>query len=149
MKTKVWSLIVMFALGTFTVFADEKTEKIEVNGNCGMCENRIEKAAKSVEGVSKAAWDQETKNLEVTYDDQKTSTQQIQTSVAIAGHDTEMFSASAKKYTKLPECCQYDRDENRNRMSHGKAMNDCSHASESQAGCNHDGSVSSGSCCGK
>ncbi|MGK7396996.1 MAG: heavy-metal-associated domain-containing protein [Candidatus Cyclobacteriaceae bacterium M3_2C_046] len=149
MKTKVWSLIVMFALGTFAVFAGEKTEKIEVNGNCGMCEKLIKKAALSVKGVSNAEWDQETKNLEVTYDDQKTSTQQIQTSVAMVGHDTQMFSASAKKYANLPECCQYARDENRNRMSHEKAMNDCGHASQYQAGCNHDGSVSSGSCCGK
>ena len=49
MKTRVVSLVVLFVLGTFTVFAAEKTEKFKVKGNCGMCEKRIEKAAKAVE----------------------------------------------------------------------------------------------------
>lgn len=38
----------MFLLVTSVVFAQAKTGKFEVKGNCGMCEDRIEKAAKSV-----------------------------------------------------------------------------------------------------
>jgi hypothetical protein len=51
----------------------EITEIIEINGNCRMFENRIKKTALSLSGVSEAEWDQESTNLEVTYDDQKTS----------------------------------------------------------------------------
>jgi periplasmic mercuric ion binding protein len=76
MKTKVLSLVVMFVLGTSTVFAGEKTEKFKVKGNCGMCEKRIEKAANSVDGVSKRDWNKETKVIEVNFDDAKTSTDQ-------------------------------------------------------------------------
>lgn len=54
MRTKVLSLVALFVMGAFTVFAGNKTEKFKVYGNCGMCESRIEKAAKGVEGVSKA-----------------------------------------------------------------------------------------------
>jgi len=44
MKTKILSLAALFIMGTFTVFAANKTEKIKVHGNCGMCEKRIKKA---------------------------------------------------------------------------------------------------------
>lgn len=145
MKTKVLSLIGMFVLGTFTVFAGEKTEKIEVNGNCGMCENRIEKAALSLSGVSEAEWDKESKNLEVTYDDEKTSSQKIQTSVAMAGHDTKLFSASDKTYSELPGCCKYQRDEKRTQMNHEKSS-ECSH--EKTTECADGNKITSGSCCG-
>jgi hypothetical protein len=36
----------------------------------------------------------------------------------MAGHDTEMFSASESGYDKLPDCCQYKRDENRKKNNH-------------------------------
>jgi copper chaperone CopZ len=138
MNTKVLSLVVMFALGSFAVFAGEKTEKIEVNGNCGMCKTRIEKAAKSLKGVSSADWDSETKIMEVSYDDIKASTQQIQTAIAMAGHDTDLFSANDKKYAELPGCCQYQRNENRNKMNH-----------EMKIESNQQSNSKTGSCCGK
>ena len=111
MKTKVVSLVVMFVLGTFTVFAGEKTEKFKVSGNCGMCETRIEKAASSVGGVSKADWNKETKVLEVTFDDAKTSTDKIEMAVAKVGHDTPHHKAKDEVYNKLHTCCKYDRTE--------------------------------------
>ena len=109
MKTKVLSLVALFTMGAVSVFAGNKTEKIEVKGNCGMCESRIEKAAKAVEGVSKADWDKETKQLEVTFDDAKTSVNKIEVAVAKVGHDTAHQKASDNVYNKLPDCCKYDR----------------------------------------
>ena len=111
MKTKVLSLVALFILGTVSVFAGNKTEKIEVKGNCGMCESRIEKAVKGVEGVSKADWDKTTKKLEVTFDDAKTSADKIEVVVAKVGHDTPHHKAAADVYNKLPDCCKYDRVE--------------------------------------
>ena len=109
MKTKVLSLVVLFVLGTFTVFAGEKTEKFKVKGNCEMCEKRIEKAASAVEGVTKADWNKESKQMEVTFDDTKTSTDKIEVAIAKVGHDTPHHKAKTDVYDKLPDCCKYDR----------------------------------------
>ncbi len=109
MKTKVLSLVALFMMGSAAVFAGNKTEKIEVKGNCGMCEKRIEKAASAVEGVSKADWNKETKVLEVTFDDAKTSAEKIEKAVAAVGHDTKNQKAATEVYDKLPGCCKYDR----------------------------------------
>ncbi len=109
MKTKVLSLAALFMMGAVSVFAASKTEKIEVKGNCGMCETRIEKTVKAIDGVSKADWNKETKQLEVTFDDAKTSTDKIEVAIAKVGHDTPNHKASTEVYDKLPGCCKYDR----------------------------------------
>jgi copper chaperone CopZ len=111
MKTKVLSLVSMFLLGTCMVFAQIKTEKFEVKGNCGMCETRIEKAAKSVDGVTKVDWVQETKMLTVAFDSTKTNVHKVQMAIAKAGHDTPMHKATDEAYNALPGCCKYDRTE--------------------------------------
>jgi len=109
MRTKVLSLVALFMLGAVSVFAGNKTEKIEVKGNCGMCESRIEKAAKAVDGVSKADWNKDTKILEVTFDDTKTTSDKIEVAVAKVGHDTPHHKAATEVYDKLPGCCHYER----------------------------------------
>ena len=111
MKTKILSLTALFVMGAVSVFAGNKTEKIEVKGNCGMCESRIEKAVKGIDGVSKAEWDKTTKKLEVTFDDAKTSMDKIEIAVAKAGHDTPHHKAAGDVYGKLPNCCKYERAE--------------------------------------
>lgn len=116
MKTKVLSLVVMFFIGTFMVFAEGKTEKFEVKGNCGMCEKRIEKAALSVDGVSKADWDKKTKQLNVTFDDAKTNIHKIHMAVAAAGHDTSMHKAKDEVYNNLPDCCKYERSDKKHEL---------------------------------
>jgi len=118
MKTKVFSLIAMFVLGTFTVFAGEKTEKFKVKGNCGMCEKRIEKAANAVDGVQNADWDKESKMMVVKFDDAKTSTDNIEKAIAKAGHDTPHHKAKDEVYEELPGCCKYDRTEEKKEDSH-------------------------------
>ena len=107
MKTKILSLAALFMLGAISVFAGTKTEKIEVKGNCGMCEKRIEKAALAVEGVSKADWNKETKQLELVFDDTKTSLDKVEIAIAKVGHDTPKHIASVAVYKELPECCLY------------------------------------------
>jgi len=111
MKTKVLSLVALFLLGAGSVFAGNKSEKIEVKGNCGMCESRIEKAAKSVEGVSQADWNKETKQLEVSFNDTKTSLDKVEVAIAKVGHDTPHHKAKDAVYNELPGCCKYDRSE--------------------------------------
>lgn len=111
MKTIILSLVSMFLLGSGVAFAQVKTEKFEVKGNCGMCEDRIEKAAKSVDGVTTADWNQETKMLELSFDESKSSVQKVQLAIAKVGHDTPMHKADDDVYNALPGCCKYDRTE--------------------------------------
>ncbi len=111
MKTKLLSLATMFLIGAMAVFAQAKTEKIEVKGNCGMCEKRIEKAANSVEGVTNAQWNKETKMLSFSMNENQAKAMQVHKAVAKAGHDTKKMKATDEAYNKLPACCQYDRTE--------------------------------------
>ncbi len=111
MKTKLLSLATMFLVGTMTVFAQAKTEKIEVKGNCGMCEKRIEKAANSVEGITDAQWNKETKILAFSLNNDKAKVAQVHKAVAKAGHDTNKVKATDEAYNQLPGCCKYDRTE--------------------------------------
>ncbi|MDO9511982.1 MAG: efflux RND transporter periplasmic adaptor subunit [Bacteroidales bacterium] len=80
-----------------------------VAGNCEMCKERIEKAAKSITGVATAEWNIKTKKLHTSFDKSKTSIMNIQKAIARVGHDTEKFKAPDDVYSKLPECCLYDR----------------------------------------
>lgn len=108
---KVLSFVVLFLFGAMSVFAETKTEEFKVYGNCGMCETRIEKAANSLEGVTKAEWDKETKMIVVTFDESKTDVDKIHIAIANVGHDTKLHKADDGVYSNLPGCCKYDRPE--------------------------------------
>ena len=90
---------------------EKKTETVKVYGNCGMCKTRIEKAAKSVDGVSKAKWDQKAKELTVTYDPAITNLEDIEREIAAVGHDTQDVKAKDETYNALHSCCKYERPE--------------------------------------
>lgn len=108
-KRIVFTLAMIIALGLGLSAQNLKTEKVKVYGKCGMCETRIEKASKAVDGVTKADWNKETSMLEVTYDPAKTNIEKIETAVSKVGHDTDATKADDKTYSSLPACCKYDR----------------------------------------
>jgi copper chaperone CopZ len=110
MKTKMLSLMVFVFISLSMVTAQtEKKETFKVAGNCGMCETRIEKAAKSVDGVLSADWDKESKMIDVTFNADQVDILKVNLAIAKAGHDTKMHKASDKVYDKLPACCKYER----------------------------------------
>ncbi len=78
-----------------------------VSGNCGMCKDRIEEAAKSVKGVSTADWNVKSKIINVEYNNALASIESIQKAIAKAGHDTGKYKADDQTYSSLPECCLY------------------------------------------
>lgn len=78
-----------------------------VKGSCDMCKERIEKAAKGVNGVLSAHWDKDTQMIHLQYDPQKTSPKAISKAIAKVGHDTDMDKADKAVYDKLPACCHY------------------------------------------
>lgn len=83
-----------------------KEIKFPVSGNCEMCKERIENAAKG-RGVRVAVWDMETKLLTLTYDSLLTKAEKVQARIAEAGHDAGNKKAPDGVYAALPECCLY------------------------------------------
>lgn len=102
--------MMIMGISAFSLFAaDGKTQKFKVAGNCGMCEARIEKAAKSVDGVTAADWNKETKMIEVSFDAADTDLDKVHEAIAKVGHDTEKARADDETYENLPACCKYER----------------------------------------
>jgi Cu(I)/Ag(I) efflux system membrane fusion protein len=91
---------------------EEKTQKdehamLKVQGSCGMCKTRIEKAAKGVDGVTVANWDKDSQQLHLHFNPEKTSVEAVSKAIAKTGHDTEKDRAEDEVYNALPGCCKY------------------------------------------
>lgn len=80
-----------------------------VYGKCGMCENRIEKTANKIEGVSNANWDKSSQKLTISYDADKVEVMKVHKALVEVGYDTEKVKAEDETYESLPGCCRYER----------------------------------------
>ncbi len=89
---------------------DLEEDKLYVNGMCGMCKARIEKATSAVPGVATASWNVDSKMLTVAYDPEITNKDFIQKAAANVGHDTKDSRATDEAYHNLHACCKYKRD---------------------------------------
>ncbi|PRD46173.1 TonB-dependent receptor domain-containing protein [Sphingobacterium haloxyli] len=110
MKRIYKGLITLFFINIYTIsFAQQdSTITFEVAGNCAMCKQRIEKAAK-ITGVSNASWNVQDGMATVNFNSNVTSSNDIKQSIADAGHDTDEVRAKQEVYEALHECCLYDR----------------------------------------
>lgn len=103
------AFILLFLHITFAAFAQSNSSiTFDVAGNCGLCKQRIEKAAK-IKGVSEANWDIQSHQATVSFDPEKTSATAIKQAIAAAGHDTDEAKAPDEVYNNLHECCLYER----------------------------------------
>ncbi len=106
--------IVLLIAATF-IFSNsavaQSTNNIEiwVNGVCGMCKERIEKAALQVSGVRAADWSIKTHILKLTVNPLRFEVNTLHRAIAAVGHDTELVKAPDEVYQNLHECCLYDR----------------------------------------
>ena len=102
-------VIILLMTVTTTVFAQDKNKKatLEVDGVCGMCKARIEKASYQTKGVKSANWDVETHELKLIFDERKTNIDSIQKSIVSVGHDTKTLKATDKAYNSVHPCCRY------------------------------------------
>lgn len=102
----------VLALFVSTVVAQKQPKKQEitfpVKGECGMCEERIEKAL-DVKGIAIADWNQETGMCRVVFKPAVISEMEIHQLIAAAGHDTDKVKATEEAYNKLHHCCKYNR----------------------------------------
>ncbi len=84
-----------------------KTVTIKVYGECSMCRKTIEKAAFTVAGIQSANWNENSKQLTLTYDIfKKAAVDNVQKKIAAAGYDTESYRADDATVQKLPDCCK-------------------------------------------
>lgn len=105
-------VIVTTMLLSFTIckaqIKNAKTATVKIYGNCGMCEKTIEKAG-NLKNITKVDWNVDTKMATITYDVQKTNQDEILKRIALSGYDSDKFLAPDDSYSKLPACCQYER----------------------------------------
>lgn len=83
-------------------------KKFHVWGNCEKCRNTIEKAC-VLDGVVYAKWDADSKLLNLKIDTSVVKFETVLKSVANSGYDNELYFGNNYTYSKLPECCQYER----------------------------------------
>lgn len=88
-------------------WAQKKEERFWVDGVCGMCEERIEKALLRTKGVWVADWNVDTHIATVVFNPSKVSLPGLHKIVAAAGHDTRLETATDAAYNKLHTCCKY------------------------------------------
>lgn len=86
--------------------AQKVTSSFMVMGNCSMCQQTIEKAAK-IKGVKKASWNKDTHLLYVKYNTKRVTLNSIKKNIADAGYDTDIIKASDTAYANLHTCCRY------------------------------------------
>ncbi len=131
---KIFSLAVAVTTISLTACAQAKTETYKVNGNCGMCKSKIEKAAKEA-GAKEASWDMDKKELTVTYKTTSTNSAKIQQKVADAGYDNAGFKAATETYEKLHGCCKYDRSSSPSTSKEAccSGATACTHGHDSEA----------------
>ena len=110
-------LVLLVSLIGISVQAQEKKKnknakaEFKVEGNCEMCEKRIEAAAFSVKGVKSADWHADHKDIHLIIDENKCSKEDVAKAIAKAGHDTDLAKAPDEVYEELHRCCQYERIE--------------------------------------
>ena len=108
---KIFSTVLLCCAIATTSFSQKtKTETFQVSGNCGMCETKIEKAAKAA-GATYADWNKDTKVITVKYSSTSSNLAKIQKSIADAGYDNVGVKTTTEAYDKLHACCKYDRTE--------------------------------------
>ena len=124
MKTVIISIVLMFGIamaGSLQSHAQDaqnnKSEcavkgdlaetTFEVDGLCSMCKERIEEAAKEVEGVKKATWNKKSRQLTLGFHNDEVDVKNVHKAIARAGHDTEKVKATDESYAALPACCKY------------------------------------------
>jgi outer membrane receptor for ferrienterochelin and colicin len=101
-------LLLLVSIGNAQQISTSKSDTvlIRVFGNCEMCKERIEEAAKG-KAVKTAVWNIDSKMLRLIYNSSLTSPDKVLQRIVDAGHDSELKKAKDVVYNGLPGCCLY------------------------------------------
>lgn len=108
-KTMMALIVLLSGVVSNAQIKNVTTETVKIFGNCGMCKTKIEKAG-NLKNISKVDWNEDTKMATLTYDAKQTNQDEILKRIALVGYDSDKFLAPTDVYSKLPGCCQYDRE---------------------------------------
>ncbi len=103
---KSLTLVALLFIGAEVQAQKTVETSFEVSGICGMCEDRIEKAL-DVKGVKMAEYDVDSHILEIAYNAEKISEDEIHALLNAVGHDTEKSKATTEQYDTVHNCCKY------------------------------------------
>ena len=85
----------------------ERTDTISVpEMQCGMCEMRIERRLKKISGVLSVSADAESDVVVVTYNQKKTSRNEIEQAIANIGYNAGEKETTSEAQAKLSPCCK-------------------------------------------
>ncbi|WP_413533157.1 DUF3347 domain-containing protein [Empedobacter brevis] len=127
---KKYSVLIIGSFFAFSVnaqFKNQETKEFEVKGNCIKAKELIEKVGNQPR-ISKVNFDNETQMASISYNKDKTNSNEILKKIALAGFDNTVYMAPDEAYAKLGKDCQYSRDKKMN-MNHHE-MNHSNHQIE-------------------
>jgi copper chaperone CopZ len=108
--TSTFFFILFFCTSLIAQRGPSMTIYFTTLGNCGICQNRIQKAVKELPGIDTVYWNIPKKQTTVTYDESVTNPYTIMHAIANVGHDNEWFPAPDSAYNLLiGSCCEYQR----------------------------------------
>ena len=92
--------------------AYQTTEIATPTTQCGMCIANIAYALDKLDGVKKVKNDGENQSVIITYLDDKTTLDELETAIANAGYQANDKPANPEAYGKLTRCCKLQKDRN-------------------------------------
>lgn len=96
MKRLLFTMVAVALMGV----ASAKVVKGSIKVNGYQSKDKIEKAAKNVQGVKKASYSEKTKKIDIQYNDEQTSPEKIRTAVL----KVDKKAAQAKNTQKAAPC---------------------------------------------
>lgn len=103
-------LILIASLFLNVAFAQKSIETVEIKTSavCDMCKETIEKQLAFTKGVTAAELNVETGIVTVSFKSNKTTIEDIRTSINEVGYDADDSLAEKEAYEKLHHCCKKD-----------------------------------------
>jgi copper chaperone CopZ len=86
--------------------AGDKEVTFKSSINCDMCKEKIEKDLPYTKGVKKVTVNVEKKEIQVVYNDEKTTEAKLKTAISKIGYDADDVLANQKAHDRLAKCCQ-------------------------------------------
>lgn len=108
MNLKTIGLIVILVALLFltaTVLAGVKSTRLKMDLN-ETCFEHVEKIAGEIDGVIEIVYDNETEELEVVYEEKKTTIKEIELVISEAGFDTPSYPASETASQIIQDSCK-------------------------------------------
>jgi len=104
----ITSFAFLFSLDVLAKIKHQKLVKVQVHGNCEMCQSRIQKAG-TKGNLYKTHYNVERQEATIVFDSTAVSQDVILKQIALAGYDNASYLAPESAYNKLPGCCKYER----------------------------------------